>query len=92
MSTARRATLLAYAQRKSAVIVEEMLACFYLIDAKALNESIQLAAGIPPARRGWSRCGRCGSRRRKPSGEVQGEITFFWHKRTGRWRSLRAKG
>ena len=27
----------------------EMLAGFYLIDAKDLNEAIQLAAGIPPA-------------------------------------------
>ncbi len=30
----------------------EMLAGFYLIDAKDLNEAIQLAAGIPPARHG----------------------------------------
>ncbi len=30
----------------------EMLAGFYLIDAKDLNEAIQLAAGIPPARYG----------------------------------------
>ena len=27
----------------------EMLAGFYLVDAKDLNEAIQLAAGIPPA-------------------------------------------
>jgi len=31
---------------------KEMLAGFYLIDAKDLNEAIQLAAGIPPARYG----------------------------------------
>ncbi len=30
----------------------EMLAGFYLIDAKDLNEAIQLAADIPPARYG----------------------------------------
>ena len=30
----------------------EMLAGFYLIDAKDLNEAIRLAAGIPPARYG----------------------------------------
>lgn len=30
----------------------EMLAGFYLIDAKDLNEAIQLAAGIPPAKYG----------------------------------------
>ena len=30
----------------------EMLAGFYLVDAKDLNEAIQLAAGIPPARYG----------------------------------------
>lgn len=30
----------------------EMLAGFYLVDAKDLNEAIQLAAGIPPARHG----------------------------------------
>ena len=30
----------------------EMLAGFYLIDAKDLNEAIQVAAGIPPARYG----------------------------------------
>ena len=30
----------------------EMLAGFYLIDAKDLNEALQLAAGIPPARYG----------------------------------------
>ncbi len=30
----------------------EMLAGFYLIDANDLNEAIQLAAGIPPARYG----------------------------------------
>jgi hypothetical protein len=30
----------------------EMLAGFYLIDAKDLNEAIHLAAGIPPARYG----------------------------------------
>ena len=30
----------------------EMLAGFYLIDAKDLNEAIQLTAGIPPARYG----------------------------------------
>ena len=29
-----------------------MLAGFYLVDAKDLNEAIQLAAGIPPARYG----------------------------------------
>ena len=28
---------------------KEMLAGFYLVDAKDLNEAIQLAAGIPPA-------------------------------------------
>ncbi|MDQ6628280.1 MAG: YciI family protein [Pseudomonadota bacterium] len=31
---------------------KEMLAGFYLVDAKDLNEAIQLAAGIPPARHG----------------------------------------
>lgn len=31
---------------------KEMLAGFYLVDAKDLNEAIQLAAGIPPARYG----------------------------------------
>jgi hypothetical protein len=31
---------------------KEMLAGFYLIDAKDLNEAIQLAAGIPPAQYG----------------------------------------
>ena len=30
----------------------EMLEGFYLIDAKDLNEAVQLAAGIPPARYG----------------------------------------
>lgn len=30
----------------------EMLAGFYLIDAKDLNEAIQLAAGMPPAKYG----------------------------------------
>ena len=30
----------------------EMLAGFYLIDAKDLNEAIHVAAGIPPARHG----------------------------------------
>lgn len=30
----------------------EMLAGFYLLDAKDLNEAIHLAAGIPPARHG----------------------------------------
>ena len=30
----------------------EMLAGFYLIEAKDLNEAIQIAAGIPPARYG----------------------------------------
>ena len=30
----------------------EMLAGFYLVDAKDLNEAIQLAAGIPPAQYG----------------------------------------
>ena len=30
----------------------EMLAGFYLVDAKDLNEAIQLAAGIPPAQHG----------------------------------------
>lgn len=30
----------------------EMLAGFYLLDAKDLNEAIRLAAGIPPARTG----------------------------------------
>ena len=30
----------------------EMLAGFYLIDAKDLNEAIRVAAGIPPARHG----------------------------------------
>ena len=30
----------------------EMLAGFYLVDAKDLNEAIQIAAGIPPARYG----------------------------------------
>lgn len=30
----------------------EMLAGFYLVDAKDLNEAIQIAAGIPPARHG----------------------------------------
>ncbi|CAN5118777.1 YciI family protein [soil metagenome] len=30
----------------------EMLAGFYLIDAKDLNEAIRMAAGIPPARYG----------------------------------------
>ena len=30
----------------------ELLAGFYLVDAKDLNEAIQLAAGIPPARYG----------------------------------------
>lgn len=30
----------------------EMLAGFYLVDAKDLNEAIQLAAGIPPAKYG----------------------------------------
>ena len=29
-----------------------MLAGFYLVDAKDLNEAIQLAAGIPPAQHG----------------------------------------
>lgn len=31
---------------------KEMLAGFYLVEAKDLNEAIQLAAGIPPARHG----------------------------------------
>ena len=31
---------------------KEQLAGFYLIDAKDLNEAIQIAAGIPPARVG----------------------------------------
>jgi hypothetical protein len=31
---------------------KEMLAGFYLVDAKDLNEAIQIAAGIPPARYG----------------------------------------
>lgn len=31
---------------------KEMLAGFYLVDAKDLNEALQLAAGIPPARYG----------------------------------------
>ena len=31
---------------------KEMLAGFYLLDAKDLNEAIQLASGIPPARHG----------------------------------------
>lgn len=30
----------------------EMLAGFYLVDAKDLNEAIQIAAGIPPAKHG----------------------------------------
>jgi hypothetical protein len=30
----------------------EMLAGFYLVDAKDLNEAIQIAAGIPPAQHG----------------------------------------
>ena len=30
----------------------EMLAGFYLLEAKDLNEAIQLAAGIPPAKYG----------------------------------------
>jgi hypothetical protein len=30
----------------------EMLAGFYLVDAKDLDEAIQIAAGIPPARHG----------------------------------------
>ena len=30
----------------------EMLAGFYLVEAKDLNEAIQLAAGIPPAKHG----------------------------------------
>lgn len=31
---------------------KEMLAGFYLVEARDLNEAIQLAAGIPPARHG----------------------------------------
>lgn len=31
---------------------KEMLAGFYLVDAKDLNEAIRLAAGIPPAKHG----------------------------------------
>jgi hypothetical protein len=31
---------------------KEQLAGFYLVDAKDLNEAIQLASGIPPARYG----------------------------------------
>lgn len=31
---------------------KEMLAGFYLVDAKDLNEAIRLAAGIPPAQHG----------------------------------------
>nr|WP_217704044.1 YciI family protein [Schlegelella koreensis] len=31
---------------------KEMLAGFYLVDAKDLNEAIQIAAGIPPAQYG----------------------------------------
>ena len=31
---------------------KDMLAGFYLVDAKDLNEAIQLAAGIPPAKFG----------------------------------------
>ncbi len=31
---------------------KEMLAGFYLVDAKDLNQAIQLAAGIPPAQYG----------------------------------------
>ncbi|WP_019939606.1 YciI family protein [Bordetella sp. FB-8] len=31
---------------------KEQLAGFYLVDAKDLNEAIQIAAGIPPARYG----------------------------------------
>ena len=31
---------------------KDMLAGFYLVDAKDLNEAIQLAAGIPPAKYG----------------------------------------
>lgn len=30
----------------------EMLAGFYLVDARDLNQAIQIAAGIPPARHG----------------------------------------
>lgn len=30
----------------------EMLAGFYLVDAKDLNEAVQIAAGIPPAQHG----------------------------------------
>jgi hypothetical protein len=31
---------------------KEMLAGFYLVDAKDLNEAVQIAAGIPPAQHG----------------------------------------
>ncbi len=31
---------------------KEMLAGFYLVDAKDLNEAIQIASGIPPAKHG----------------------------------------
>ena len=31
---------------------KEMLAGFYLVEAKDLNEAIQIAAGIPPAKHG----------------------------------------
>lgn len=34
------------------VETHEMLAGFYLVEAKDLNEAIQLAAGIPPAKYG----------------------------------------
>lgn len=40
-----------------------MLAGFYLVDAKDLNEAIQIAAGIPPA--------RCGSIEVRPVRELQ---------------------
>ena len=39
---------------------KEMLAGFYLVDAKDLNEAIQLAAGIPPAAP-WQRGGAAGA-------------------------------
>jgi len=40
---------------------KEQLAGFYLIDAKDLNEAIQLASKIPPARVGSSRGARQGN-------------------------------
>ena len=54
---------------------KEQLGGFYLIEARDLNEAIQVASRIPSARSGASRCGRSGSlarMRRGPAGCERG--------------------